>query len=308
MTNHLNYYKKINKIPTIDLADLKEKVLFLQRNNYYFSIGLTQNSFQGKNILEFCPGTGYNAYFLIKQFKIGKIKLIENNPSSIKFLKKNLSKFKNKLIHKKDLNKFKTKEKFDFVIMENALDNFSNEKSVINKIISFTKKNGNIILTVGDKYGILSTKLRFIFSLILLEQNKISNFKEKVNFLSDVFKSHLSYLSKNTRKADKWVLDNILNFDYIRKKNYIDYPKLINLIGKKSFIQNISPQFNKNLTFYKNFLIEKNNESYLKNYFNEREKFLDFETLIEEEVNIDKNLDYIYSEISKLKPNKKLIL
>ena len=51
--------------------------------------------------------------------------------------------------------------------MENALDNFSNEKSVINKIISFTKKNGNIILTVGDKYGILSTKLRFIFSLIL---------------------------------------------------------------------------------------------------------------------------------------------
>ena len=88
MTNHLNYYKKINKIPTIDLADLKEKVLFLQRKNYYFSIGLTQNSFQGKNILEFCPGTGYNAYFLIKQFKIGKIKLIENNPSSIKFLKK----------------------------------------------------------------------------------------------------------------------------------------------------------------------------------------------------------------------------
>ena len=37
-----------------------------------------------------------------------------------------------------------------------------------------------------------------------------------------------------------------------------------------------------------------------------KEKFLDFETLIEEEVNIDKNLDYIYSEISKLKPNKKI--
>ena len=49
MTNHLNYYKKINKIPTIDLADLKEKVLFLQRKNYYFSIGLTQNSFQEKH-------------------------------------------------------------------------------------------------------------------------------------------------------------------------------------------------------------------------------------------------------------------
>ena len=62
-----------------------------------------------------------------------------------------------------------------------------------------------------------------------MEQNKISNFKEKVNFLSDVFKSHLLFIKKY-RKVDKWVLDNILNFDYIRKKNYIDYPKLINLI------------------------------------------------------------------------------
>jgi len=306
MSNHLNYYKKINKIPTIDLIDLKERVLFLQRKNYYFNIGLTQNSFQGKNILEFCPGTGYNAYFLTKQFKIKKIKLIENNPSSIKFLKKNLSKFNNNFIYNKDLNKFKTKEKFDFVIMENALDNFSNEKSVIKKIISFTKNKGNIILTLGDKYGILSTKLRYIFSLILLEQNKISNFQEKVYFLSNVFKSHLNYLSKNTRKADKWVLDNILNIDYIRKKNYIDYPNLIHSIGKKVYIQNVSPQFNKNFIFYKNFELKKNNRFYLKQYFNQRKNFLDFETSFEGNLNIEKHLDYIYREISKLTPNRKI--
>ena len=104
MNNHLNFYKKINSIPTVNLNDLKKKVLFSQRDNFYFNIGLTKKNFLGKKILEFCPGTGYNAYYLLKKFKIKKIKLVDNNITSIKFLKKNLSKLKNVNITTKDLN------------------------------------------------------------------------------------------------------------------------------------------------------------------------------------------------------------
>jgi len=46
---------------------------------------------QVKNTLELCPGTGYNAYFLIKN-GIKKIKLIDFNPYSIKQIKINLEK------------------------------------------------------------------------------------------------------------------------------------------------------------------------------------------------------------------------
>ena len=46
------------------------------------------------------------------------------------------------------------------------LDNFSNEKVVLKKVTTYAKKDGFIILTIGDKYGILSMKLRFIYSLI----------------------------------------------------------------------------------------------------------------------------------------------
>lgn len=306
MNNHLDFYKKINSIPTVNLNDLKKKILFSQRDNFYFNIGLTKENFLGKKILEFCPGTGYNAYYLIKKFKIKKIKLVDNNIASIKFLKENLSKLKNVNITMKDLNKFKSNEKYDFVIMENAIDNFSNEKRVLKKVTTFAKKDGFIILTIGDKYGILSMKLRFIFSLILLEQKKIKDFNKKISFLTSVFNSHLKYLSKNTRKTKKWVLDNIINADFIRKKNYLDYPNLINMLKENILIQNTSPQFNKNFIWYKNFKMDKNNLSYLKNYFSERKNFLDFETSFEHDFNIEQNLNSLYNYIYRLNPEKKL--
>ena len=306
MNNHLDFYKKIDSIPTVNLNDLKKKILFDQRDNFYFNIGLTKENFVGKKILEFCPGTGYNAYYLIKKFKIKKIKLVDNNIASIKFLKKNLSKLKNVNITMKDLNKFKSNEKYDFVIMENAIDNFSNEKKVLKKVSSYVKKDGFIILTIGDKYGILSMKLRFIYSLILLEQKKIKDFNKKISFLTSVFNSHLKYLSKNTRKTKKWVLDNIINSDFIRKKNYLDYPNLINMLKENILIQNTSPQFNKNFIWYKNFKMDANNRLYLKNYFSERKNFLDFETSFEHDFNIERNLNSLYNYIYRLNPDKKL--
>ncbi len=306
MNNHLNFYKKINSIPTVNLNDLKKKVLFSQRDNFYFNIGLTKKNFLGKKILEFCPGTGYNAYYLLKKFKIKKIKLVDNNITSIKFLKKNLSKLKNVNITTKDLNKFKSNEKYDFVIMENAIDNFSNEKVVLKKVTTYAKKDGFIILTIGDKYGILSMKLRFIYSLILLEQKKIKDFNKKISFLTSVFNSHLKYLSKNTRKTKKWVLDNIINSDFIRKKNYLDYPNLINMLKENILIQNTSPQFSKNFIWYKNFKMDKNNRLYLKNYFCERKNFLDFETSFEHDFNIEQNLNSLYDYIYRLNLDKKL--
>jgi len=306
MADHLNYYNKIKLIPTVNLTDLDKKTLFTQRKNYYFNLGLTKNNFFDRSILELCAGTGYNAYFLKKQFKVKKIKLIDNNIESIKSAKKNLSKLNNVKILNKNINNFKTKEKFDYVIMENALDNFSNEKIIIKKILDLTKKDGNIILTLGDNYGIFSNKLRYVFSLILIEQSKIINFKDKINFLSNIFSEHLNYLSTNTRKVDKWVLDNILNSEWIRKKNYINHAYLIKFIKNKAVIQNISPSFCKRFDWYKTLNPKTLNNKYLKSYLNERINFLDFETSFNKKLNIDKNLKQIFIIINQLVPDKVL--
>ena len=112
------------------------------------------------------------------------------------------------------------------------------KKKIIKKLINLTTKSGNIILTIGDNFGIFSTKLRYIFSLILVEQSKIKTFEDKLIFLSKVFKPHLKYLSKHSRNEKKWVLDNILIINGLKKKEYIDYSKLIKFIKNKAIIQN----------------------------------------------------------------------
>lgn len=304
--DHLDYYKSINDIPVVDLGDLPKEEIIKQRKKFFFNLGLTANHFTNRDILEVCAGTGYNALFMAKVFKVRKITCLDNNPKSIKSIKKNLLKIKNKKIIYKNLFEFKSNKKFDFVIMENALDNFKKQKKIIKKLISLTKKNGNILLSIGDNVGILSNKLRYVFSLILVEQNKLINFDERKFFLSNVFKSHLTYLSKHTRKSSKWVLDNVLYSKWLRKKNYIDYNFLIKNLNKNILIQNASPSFHKNYTWYKILDFKTINKNYLKSYNNDKLNFLDFETRFKTNFNIDSNLKKIYKEIYKLEPKKKI--
>ena len=218
MRDDLPYYKKIKSIPTVNLNDLEKNELNRQRFNFYFQVGITKNDLQNKSILELCPGTGYNAYYLITESNIKKIKLLDKNPSSLKTSKKNLSKFKNVKIINSNIFYYDTKEKFDYTILENAFGGFRKKKDAVlifKKLNKFTKKNGTIIVTLLNLYGIFSLKLKYFYAVMLVKQNKISNFDNRLNFLTKIFKSHLNYLSKNARKTEKWVLDIILNQNFI---------------------------------------------------------------------------------------------
>ena len=171
MNDHLKYYKNIKSIPTVNLGDLNKKFYSNKEKNFYFNLGITKQNFYKKSVLELCFRNWLQCLLFKKIFQTKKkIKLIDNNPASIETSKNNLSKFKDIKIINKNINNFSSTEKFDYVIMENALDNLTNEKKIVNKMINLTSKKGNIILTIGDNFGIFSTKLRYIFSLILIEQ------------------------------------------------------------------------------------------------------------------------------------------
>ena len=307
MRDHLSYYKKINSIPTVDVNDLNKKLLFKQRFNFYFKNGITKGELKNKSVIELCPGTGYNAYYLLKKCKIKKIKLVEKNLSSLKKLKKNLSSFSNAKIINRDIFNFNTNEKFDFVIIENAIDGFSKPEKIFKKLCKFVKSDGTIILTFADKYGLLSTKLRYLYAIMLMEQNNIKDFSHRVKFLTKVFKSHLYYLSKNSRKANKWTIDNILNIEWIIKKNYFDYLSLKKLVNNNFLIRSISPSFVKNFIWYKNLNNKKHNLNIFNNYNKESINFLDFETQF---TTYSKKLSHhvkkIIAETSKFNPDKKI--
>lgn len=307
MRDHLKYYKKHEKIPTIDISDFNQKALFKLRFNFYFKLGLTKSDFNNKSVLELCPGTGYNAYYLIKKCSLKSITLVDKNPYSIKVLKKNLTQSKIAKIIDEDILLFDTEKKFDYVMMENAIDAFGEDSKVFKKLVKFTKPGGTIVISFGDLFGMFATKLRYLYSLILIQKNKIENFNEQLVFLSDIFKNHLNYLSKYTRSSEKWVFDNILTVVWITRKRYFDYSKLEKLISNKILIRATAPLFAKNFIWYKKMSAKNHNDNFFHNYQKENINFIDFETRFEKNSKyLRPSIQKFYNAISSLKFNHKL--
>ena len=308
MKDHLNYYKKIKLAVTVSVDDISKTILADQRFNFYFQNKIIPMDLKNKSILEFGAGTGYNAYYLLTNCDIKDISLIEKNPSSLKNLKKNLSNFKNAKIKDIDIFKYKPKKKYDLVICENAIDGFDNASMVFKKIMNSTKKNGQILLTFGDNFGIFSTKLRYLYALMIIEQNNIKSFEDKINFLSKVFKKHLFYLSKDSRKVEKWVLDNILNYEWITKKNYFGYKEIYKNIGNDFLIKSFVPQFQTNNYWYKQMNRNKINKDIFYSHQENKINLLNFETTFNEKTNLDTLIKLFNNNISKLSFDNKINL
>lgn len=305
--DHIKYYSKIKDIPTVDLSEISEKNLFHQRTQFYLNLGISKLDMQGKEVLELCPGTGYNSFFLLKHFKVKHITLIDFNSFSIEKCKKNLQQFKNKKILKRDLNIYKTKKKYDYIIFENAIDAFKDSKKVFKKVQNFLKKDGMLILMVGDKYGIFSMKLRYLVSVLLTDKYKISSSKQKLKYLSKLFKNHLNYLSKNSRNSDKWVKDNILNEDWIRTHNYFDIMTLKKCLSKNCLIKSIHPKNLFDFSWYKQSPNKGINQKYFNSYEHNKINFLDFETqFYSNNKRIDQLIKIIISEIKFFKFDKEI--
>jgi SAM-dependent methyltransferase len=336
MNSYLKYYKKIKGIPVVDIKDISEKKLIQLRFNFYYKLGITPGDLANKKILELCPGTGYNAFYLLNHCKIKNLTLVEKNYYSIKFLKKNLSSFENIKILNKDVNLFKTKEKYDYVIIENALAGLHNPKKIFKNCLKFLNDGGILIVTLNDLFGIFAEKLKYLYSWMLLRKYKINSYNKQLSFLKNIFKKDLKYLSKNTRKADKWVADVILNPAWIKKNNYFCHNDIKQFLKNKYLIKSMSPSF-KDYEWYKEMTIESHNLNIFKNLPFENLNFLDYKENIDKKsnkiniyikkftklistVSLNKNLDTkkllefrniiykISQELNKLKFNNKISL
>jgi hypothetical protein len=181
------------------------------------------------------------------------------------------------------------------------------------KIFEFTKSGGCVILTFSNLEGLFSEKLRYLYSILLNKNKNILNNESRLKFLTDLFRPHLKYLSPNTRKPDKWVLDNILHESWITQKKYFDLLDINRSIKNKYYIRSTSPSFSKNFIWYKNMTIKNNNDSIIKSYLNEIINFLDFEEHFFTNVSNKKSRSKLYDliikftyKISKISFNKKV--
>ena len=266
MTNKIfiDYYKKNKIIPTVNLGDAPIRKIIQQRFNFYNSINIDLNSVKNKSILEFCPGTGYNAFFLLKN-KIKRIMLVDNNPSSINQIRKNLSTYKKKIdlidedIYKIDIKK----KKFDYIIIENTLCTLSRPEKILKKLFPLLKKNGFFIFNYWDNFTILNEKLRGLISHLILTNYNNSNFLQQTRIISNFFYSHYEKLKikkgskkkiDNLRLIEKWAQDTPMNYDLLNLKKYYKFDKILDLAHKNDILLwKTSPDFNTDFLWYKNF-------------------------------------------------------
>tara|TARA_Y100000768_G_scaffold385396_1_gene371426 strand:+ start:165 stop:1328 length:1164 start_codon:yes stop_codon:yes gene_type:complete len=291
----IDFYEKNKIIPVVDSRDIKKTIYENQRKNFYYLLKINLSNLKGKKVLELCPGTGANVKFLLN-FGLKKITLVDFNKESIKSCKKKFLKKRNVRIKYQNIYKFFTKEKFDYIIIENVLSNLEDPYTILEKASKMLKKNGYLIFSFCDEFSLFSEKIRgYISKLIIINEEKkrkrLLTFSEKTKLLSKVFISHLKKLNTKTRTIDKWVQDNLLLTEWWSEKNYLPLHKVLNFFDKKKIKLNYwssSPTFYQDYTWYKKKNLKIINREVSKFYKLEQLNFIDIRKKYMQKADLDK--------------------
>ncbi len=238
--NPSTYFRNYNKF----------KTYVANREKWCLKLKLHKRIFNNSSLLDLGSGTGQNTI----GFSImgANCTLVEYDKKSyIKSLKlfKKFSKKKYKIFNK-DIFKFKNKNKFDFVISNGVAHHTKDPKKNIEIACKFLKKNGFIILGIGNSAGFFQRALqRYVLY-------KVSNNNEDINNYSKLFfPEHLKRSVKfsgrtiNEVIADTYINPkietfNISNILKIFSKHKIDfyssYPEVKNI---ENFLEPVETQF-----------------------------------------------------------------
>ena len=236
----IDYYNKYKIIPTSQTVyDFKN--FLIQRNQLYSNLGLPLTFIKNKDVIEFGPGGGWNAtatsFFQPRSYTFvdGSIKSINEINNKIINKKFNSNVIK---IHKTNIFKFKSKKKFDVVIIEGAVPNqFYPEKML--KIVSNSVKEGGIfITTTHSPLSLLPEICRRLMRIKIY--NTIPEFDERLIKLSKIFKSHLMTLKTFTRPVKDWVLDVILSEHSYKNRYDFDLLNTLDCLKKEFYFTTVN--------------------------------------------------------------------
>ena len=281
MSNLATYYNKHTISPVRQNINSMD-IFFSKRSFLYKRLGLTENFFYRKNILEIGPGPGLNSLY-ISSLLPKKYTLLDAGDESISLIKKNFTDFKTthtkpKVI-KSFLEDYKTTEKFDIIICEGVIVNNKDTSNNYKKLYNLLKSKGVLITTFYPRVGLIPNLLRKLLFFRLSE--KIKDFNKRSMFAEKIFLPHLKTLKIKGRKSIDWVQDIIVNKYYL-KQNF-DLNILDKIFNKKNFlIHGTYPNFYENWDWYKDNKYRDQkfwNKSFIRNYEENYHNFLNFREL-----------------------------
>ncbi len=239
----IDFYNKYNIIPTSqNLNDFKN---FLnQRNQLYSNLGLPLTFIKNKDVIEFGPGGGWNAT-ATSFFQPSSYTFVDGSITSIKEIKNKIinKKFNSKVIkiYKTNIFKFKSKKKYDVVIIEGTVPNQIHPEKMLKIVSNSLKKGGILITTTHSPLSLLPEVCRRLMRIKIY--NTIPEFNERLIKLSKIFKSHLKTLKAFTRPVEDWVSDVILSEHSYKNKYDFDLLNTLDCLKKEFYFYNSQPKF-----------------------------------------------------------------
>lgn len=194
--------------------DISDFALHLRRRaRLYELLGIHTHAFKNATMLEVGAGSGYNTLLFLKLGAF--VDIVEPNAAGrekmIELFRQYNVPDSSYCIHPCTLQDYTSTKQYDFVIAEGFLPWLVKveREQVISKLLASTCAGGAIVTTTMCEFSFFYEDLRRILGLKLVAG--IKGFKEKVNALSQAFKTHLDSLIFASRPIQDWVVDNILN-------------------------------------------------------------------------------------------------
>ena len=210
MKSFLDTYTTYESVPTRqDISNLDAHLR--RRDALYRTLGIVPAHLEGKQLLEFGPGSGENSIFLAS-LKPSRYTLVDGTESSIRSLQEIRAKYyphiNAEMVHAEFLQ-FQSVEKYDAVFCEGAIPTQADPIPLLQRIASFVKPSGVLVITTVDAVSFLSEAIRRFLARIYIgsPQLDISHVPKLVEF----FKNDLDTLKGMSRKREDWVIDQIIH-------------------------------------------------------------------------------------------------
>ncbi len=205
----IDYYGE-NEISPVaqDISNITKH--FEMRNSLYMALGIPSRLIEGRSVIEFGPGSGYNALFTLS-LSPAKYLLVEGNPTGLKNIGQLFAgrdNVENLHVVESYIEEFNTAEKFDLVICEGVISNQLNPSEFLKHVASFSASSGLVVINCMDSVSFLSENLRRFVSFYMTDADL--PVRDNVEKLLPVWKDHLDSIKDMTRPHEDWILDNML--------------------------------------------------------------------------------------------------
>ena len=275
MRPFIDYYGAQNISPVAqDISDLNRH--FERRASLYRSLRIPPLYVKERSVIEFGPGSGYNALYT-EHLGPRRYLLVDANPRGVEetrsLLRKTYPAAGNYEIAQTLIEEFASPERFDLVLAEGLVPFQMDPAAFIRHIARSVDEGGILVVTCADAPSIMGEIGRRLIAYRLVGTTAPD--RERVQQLSPIFRHHLATLSGMSRSVEDWIYDNLL-IPFVGKTFGID--EAIAALDAEFVLYGSSPEFIVDMRWYKQLYGEqrKFNENATGAYHQNMLNFLDY--------------------------------